>query len=205
MSDAISVFVSSKQGELDTDRQIVRQRAEDAGLTPVLAEDWPPGRADIRQVYLEKVERCPIYLGLFYRTYSEPTAEEYRVASNNPYREILIYWRSSGGQPVDAPLSEFMRAVGTRHVYQKYQKPEDLLRIVHEHLQQALERMIQLLLNLGKSAKGGHLFGGVGHRTAAHPAQEFLRALNFPDGAYDAAHAQAMTARAERAIDRLRA
>jgi hypothetical protein len=102
--------------------------------------------------------------------------------------ELLITRRSSGGQPVDAPLNDFMRAVGTRHVYQKYQKPEDLLRIVHEHLQQALERMIQLLLNLGKSAKGGL------PSRAEFSRRRVRRGARTSDDA-----------RAERAIDRLRA
>src|SRR5580704_7413412 len=105
----MSVFVSSKQGELDTERYIVKQRAEDAGLVAELAEEWPPGRADIRKVYLDRVGLCCIYVGLFYRTYSQPTIEEYETAAANPYREMLIYWRAADTGDVDPRLTEFMK------------------------------------------------------------------------------------------------
>ena len=201
MSNSISVFISSKQGELDTERHIVRQRAEDAGLSAELAEEWPPGRADIRRVYLDRVASCCIYVGLFYRTYSEPTIEEYETASENPYREMLIYWRAAAAEEVDPRLMEFMKRVGFRHVYRKYQRPEDLLPMIREHLRAALTRMMQLLIGMGASPKGGNLFGHVPSDRMVHPAQQLLTGLGFPRGEYDNRRAAEVVEEMKAALD----
>lgn len=189
MSKAISIFISSKQGELDTERYIVRQRAQDSGLAAELAEEWPPGRADIRQVYLDRVAASSIYVGLFYRTYSPPTVEEYETAAANPYREMLIYWRDPDSEDKDPALQKFMENVRQHHVYRKYHKPEDLLVQVQEHLREALTRMMQLLIRLGTAPRGANLFGPLHQTRKLHPEQQFYRSLGFPEGQYDPAHA----------------
>ncbi len=192
--NVISVFVSSKQGELDLERAIVRQQIEAAGLIPVLAEDWVPERRDSRHLYLEGVRTCPVYIGIFFRVYSLATVEEYQEAITNPYREILIYQRKAEERRRDERLRQFLAGIRERHVILYYDEPQDLLKIVAGHLQLAIKRMIERLLQLGgqapKSLNWGEFLnlptGGLEAKNAMPPLQEYLRALGFPNGEFNA-------------------
>lgn len=187
MCEEIRVFVSSKQSELDTERAIIREQAQKVGLIPILAEDWPPGRTDIRQVYLNQVRMCPIYIGVFYQSFSPATVEEYNVAKNHPYREILVYIRNSDEATRDPRLADVLRDIAANHVYFNYNKPEDLLYVIPKHLKAALSRMINLLISLGEAAQGGLSWGKIPDegRVTLSPTEQFLSSIGFPDGQYD--------------------
>jgi hypothetical protein len=199
----IRVFVSSKQGELDLERAIVKQQVEAAGLVPVLAEDWGPGRTSIREVFLDKVRSCPIYVGLFYRVLSAATVAEYQAALGNPYREIMIYVRDTQMEDREAKLSEFLEEMGTRHVYFRYGRPENLLSVVSRHICEAVERMIYLLVQLGKASVEGVEWGENATGALSTRAQ-FLRSLGFEDGEFNAERARLVNAELSRCVEVLR-
>ena len=62
-------------------------------MEPLQAENWSPQRQPIYDTFASDVKALPIYVGLFGCMYSEPTEQEYRVAIQEPRREILIYFR----------------------------------------------------------------------------------------------------------------
>ncbi len=185
MSDTIRVFISSKQSELDTERAIAAEQARRVGLEPILAEEWPPARDDIRSEYLKRVREAPIYIGIFYRVYSKPSVEEYSTAIEHPYREILIYQRNSGAEERDNELTKLLGEIATRHVYFRYEKPEDLLKVVSQHLKAALVRMLDRLLSIGE--KRGGLSWGTWSKTMGSQSslEQFLHSLGFIDGLYE--------------------
>src|ERR1700726_3692336 len=92
VDDLIRVFISSKQSEFHAEREALYQVIKRLPLlVPVLAEQWPPQRLEVRGRFLRAVRRSPIYVGLFGCIYSEPTVLEYEAAIENPAREVLIY------------------------------------------------------------------------------------------------------------------
>lgn len=184
MSETIKVFISSKQGELDTERAILAEQARQAGLEPVLAEEWPPSRNDIRTEYMKRVRDSPIYIGIFYRAYSAPSAEEYNAAIEHPYREVLIYQRHSDPEERDKQLTSLLQGMAARHVYFSYQEPEDLIGVASQHLKAALVRMLNRLLSIGET-KGGLSWGVWPEPEAIQsPVRQFLGSLGFVDGRY---------------------
>ena len=68
----IPVFISSKMAELREDRFALASVIKSTEtLEPVFAENWAPRRATPEESYIADALRCPIYVGLFWRAYSE--------------------------------------------------------------------------------------------------------------------------------------
>src|SRR6185503_13788870 len=108
--DPISVFISSKQSEFETERAVLADKIRGIPfLDAVVAEEWAPERTPVQDVFLEKVRRCPIYVGLFQCIYSEPTEMEYRAGIENPYREVLLYVKTCRGTR-DPHLTQLIEA-----------------------------------------------------------------------------------------------
>jgi hypothetical protein len=148
--DAIGVFISSKQSEFETERAVLADKIRAIPfLDPVVAEEWVPERTPVQDVFLDKVRRCPIYVGLFQRIYSEPTEREYRTAMENPYREVLIYVKECRGER-DPRLAQLVEAARSQHVTFQFESIKDLLPVFTMHLQAALVRMVSSLQALGK-------------------------------------------------------
>ena len=148
--DAISVFISSKQSEFEAERAVLADKIRSVPfLDVVVAEEWAPERTPVRDVFLDRVRRCPIYVGLFQCIYSEPTEAEYRAGMENPYREVLLYVKACGGTR-DPRLAELIEAARSRHVTFQFEGLKDLLPVFTCHLQAALVRMVENLQALGK-------------------------------------------------------
>jgi len=150
--DPISVFISSKQSEFETERAVLADKIRGIPfLDAVIAEEWAPERTPVQDVFLEKVRRCPIYVGLFQCIYSEPTEMEYRAGIENPYREVLLYVKACRGTR-DPRLTQLIEATRSRHVTFQFEGVKDLLPVFTLHLQAALVRMVETLQALGKQA-----------------------------------------------------
>ncbi|WP_263376502.1 DUF4062 domain-containing protein [Granulicella aggregans] len=149
MPSKIRVFLSSKQTEFTTERLVMAHMIRDIPvLEPVLAEEWFPSGSSIKQVYLNDVRTCPIYVGLFGAIYSEPTHLEYLAACENPYREKLIYLKNSDN--IDEPLLKLIEDFKSRLVFARFSTIADLLPVFSNHLIAALTRMMTTLQLLGE-------------------------------------------------------
>ena len=191
----ISVFISSKQGELDTERAIVREEVRRAGLRAVLAEEWPPARTGVPRNYLDRVRECAVYVGLFDRILSVPTLEEYKCAVGNPYREVLIYIRDRPSEERAVELSNALREMRKQHTCFDYDKVESLLSVVRKHLRAALTRMVNVLISLGTASEPGLAWGRLpNHSGQQGPMQAFLACVGFPGGRYAAEQAETVIA-----------
>jgi hypothetical protein len=186
LSDIIRVFVSSKQREFAEER---RGMAEVVSRLPLLAvdiaEDWAPARETIEQSYVERVRRAPIYVGLFGCTYSEPTAHEYRVAAENPHREVLTYVKRCDEHRVEAQLAALIREFDepqSGHTTKRFDNWTDLRPHFEQHLWAAVHRMIENYLRLAEPApvarSGGSVMADRFRRERAH-----LLGLGLPGSA----------------------
>src|SRR5690349_18513653 len=74
------VFVSSKQGELETERRALHEALQSSDWDNFTFE-WSGAFSDsAKTVYLEQVSEADIYLGIFYQIYSQATLDEYHEA-----------------------------------------------------------------------------------------------------------------------------
>jgi hypothetical protein len=153
MDNRLPIFISSKQSELEEERAVLADKIRSLMFfEPVMAEEWPPQRADIRQVFLEKVRQAPIYIGLFHSAYSAPTEDEYHAAGENPHREMLIYVKRSEGNPIDPQLEALLGRIKQERVIYQFRHLGELLPLFTDHLRSAVSRMVMLLQKLGEPA-----------------------------------------------------
>lgn len=151
MSNAIGVYISSKQVEFEIERAVLADKIRSLPfLEPVIAKEWPPERRTIEEVFLDEVRQAPIYVGLFHRIYSAPTEVEYRTALENEHRELLIYLKRSPEEDRAPELRTLIREFQSRHTVVEFTTIGDLLPVFTNHLGSALVRMISLLQKLGE-------------------------------------------------------
>jgi hypothetical protein len=152
----INVFISSKQIELREDRLIVANTINSLrNMRAVMAEDWVPQRQIVHQVYLQDVLRCPIYLGLFWKVFSDPTVREYEAAHSNEHTEILLYVKDCPDSERDGPLRTLIQRFEENHVPRRFRSAAELMTTLPQHLDAAVDRMLEKLTRLGQTARSG--------------------------------------------------
>lgn len=186
------MFISSKQSEFHDERaafqQVIRRLPL---LVPVLAEDWPPQRLEVRERFLRDVRRSPIYVGLFGCIYSAPTVLEYEAAIENPAREILLYIKRCPQERMEPSLAPFLERLQERTV-KVFADLNELLPVFEQHLWSAVGRMIGAYLELQAPAPVAR---GLGLREspllrAWRMRRQQIAALGLPGGlsVKDASH-----------------
>jgi len=185
MSIDVKIFISSKFGELDTERAIIGEQTRSLKLKPIFGEEWSPRRRQVRDLYLDQVRKCPVYVGIFYRKYSIPTIEEYSAAMDNPYREALIYIRQDDSQKRDNRLKDFLEKIQDQHLCYQYNKPEELLSFIPRHLEDAVSRLVKLVMKLGNAPEGGLAWGELDEPSLEDPVKEILKSVGFEGGRFD--------------------
>jgi hypothetical protein len=90
----LSLFISSKMGELAPERRALKDGLEDLAHNGLIAWIWEDDAGarpkSVRSTYLKEVEACDLYIGIFWLGYGPSTIEEYRHARryNQP---CLVY------------------------------------------------------------------------------------------------------------------
>ena len=182
--EPVRVFISSNQSEFEAERTVLTGVIRRLPLlAPVIAEAWPPDRDDIRKKFLLEVRRCPIYVGLFGRVYSEPTMLEYEAAVENPRRAIMIYVRRVDPTTVDPQLVAILQKMYADHTIAAFDTVDDLKRGFARHLWSAVKRIIEAYVDLWQPAptvlgpEADSVLGRLWHTRQAH-----LRGLGLPGG-----------------------
>jgi hypothetical protein len=151
--NGIRVFISSKISEFETERAILADKIRSIPyLEPVMSEEWHPHRSSIRDTFVDQVNDCQVYIGLFGCIYSEPTEVEYRTAILNAYREIVIYIRQCDTAQREPPLQKLVSELKQNHVTSEYRTAADLVVRINDHLKSAIVQMIRRLHRLGELA-----------------------------------------------------
>ena len=141
------IFISSKQDELAQERKSLRDLInQDELLTKMYIaksfEDDLSGRKEsVDKITEEWVLKSNVYLGIFDRRFSEPTAKEYEVSRNDKIvrKEIMIFICKRDDKERDATLNEFLSVVknhSSGHSCKIYDNLQDLLLKAKEALLQ---------------------------------------------------------------------
>ena len=119
------VFVSSKQGELDPERAVLHQALQSAEWDNFTIEFSGAFPDSVREVFLQHVAECDVYLGIFASIYSQPTVDEYHKARELG-KPILIYLkRCAERQP---ELTKFiLEEIQPAYKYQEFSTTEELV------------------------------------------------------------------------------
>jgi hypothetical protein len=149
----LPVLISSKQAEFQKEREDISKIMESVPLLSAdVAEGWAPQATPILDKSVEQARTCAIYVGFYGCIYSQPTVEEYKAASDNPYREILIYVKkcSAGREPKLVEFLEQIMSPTDGHVILAYSSWPKVRKQFTEHLWAAIGRMAMHALRLGK-------------------------------------------------------
>ncbi len=138
------IFISSVQKEFQKERYAIRDFVnEDALLkqffTVFLFEDLPPMGQLRNEVYLDKVEASPLYIGLFGNQYGawrdenglSPTEKEYNLATELKKRRLVFVRKDNDPEPGMATL---INRAGNELVRKRFGDTEELLNLVFRSL-----------------------------------------------------------------------
>jgi HEAT repeat protein/predicted ATPase len=136
----IKVFVSSKQGELDPERAALHQALQSAEWDNFAIEFSGAFPDSVRDVFLQHIGECDVYLGIFAGVYSQPTVDEYHKAKDLG-KPILIYLKKCANR--DLALDEFIRTeLQPSHKYQEFSTTEELVSHLPD-IRRALDAEVQ--------------------------------------------------------------
>jgi hypothetical protein len=185
-SPTLKVLISSKQAEFAAERADILQTIRPLPLLVAnAAEQWPPESTPVERKSVEEASTCAIYVGLFGCVYSEPTVLEYRAASTNPHREILVYVKDCANrEPALVPFLNALIEGKTGHTVTRFATWSDVRERFADHLWHAVGRMIDRLLRISSPprAMGG---GGVLQRKW-EVERAALAALGLPNDPHEA-------------------
>ena len=144
----LQVFISSIQNELSTERlAIVEMACEDSFLREnveiVRFEEFPAETKPVIKGYLDKLDRCDVYLGIIGHTYGmkgkdglSATHREYNRAVQTG-KEILIYIKGTNESQRDQETLELIRIISnpeTGHKYKSFRNYRELKKEVRASL-----------------------------------------------------------------------
>jgi hypothetical protein len=136
----LAIFVSSKQTELDDERQTAKSVIESFNFEPIMSEVRAAGPNSARNVCLEEVESCDIYIGIFYREYSEVTEAEYHKAIDKRIPCLIFIKKLRENEHRDGSLIELLKKI---HSPTEGQWTNDF-----EHVEELREKVRTSLLRL---------------------------------------------------------
>ncbi len=186
-TETLRVLISSKQAEFVSEREDIVLLMKPMPLLAVdAAENWSPESLPVQEKSVSQAAACAIYVGLFGCVYSEATELEYRAASSNRYREILVYIKDCPNR--EAPLADFvnelMSAKSGRTVV-RYKDWSKIRQRFRQHLWDAVGRMVQHTLRLADPPAAMGEDGSILDRRWAFE-KEALRSLGLPVEPQDA-------------------
>lgn len=114
------VFISSRQKELQDQRDLLRNLINEGDeVLPktfkayTFEMDLAGRRESVSEIVTDWVLKSDVYLGVFDREFSEPTAEEYRIAVSDKFvpKEMIIFIRERKPDEREDALNNFLSDV----------------------------------------------------------------------------------------------
>jgi len=114
------VFISSRQGELQNQRDRLRTFInEDDEVLPKIFNartfemDMAGRKESVSAIVKDWVLKSDVYLGIFDKEFSEPTADEYRIAVGDKFvpKEIILFVRERKAEERECALNRFLSGV----------------------------------------------------------------------------------------------
>jgi len=110
-SRRLRVFISSKQEELDDERQIAREVVESFDFEPLMSELREASPNSARSVCLQETRESDIYVGIFAKKYSQPTEAEYREATKSNVPCLIFVKELKENEHRDEALNELLKEI----------------------------------------------------------------------------------------------
>jgi hypothetical protein len=111
MTDKLKVFISSKEGELENERLMVKREIESLLLNSVSSEVSSATFQSMKETNEKEVRSSNIYIGIFGRTYSPATIKEYRFARSSMIKPFIFKKYLKESEPRDIQLIGFLKEV----------------------------------------------------------------------------------------------
>lgn len=142
-TQTLSLFISSKMQELAPERRAMQKALSTFLMKGWLWEDDAGARPEpIRSTYLEEVENCDIYVGLFWLGYGPYTIEEYNHARQLK-KPCLIYEKYVDTTRRSPELATFLNGIQVVTdpaglTVRRFSTPEQLATYVQQDVQRLL-------------------------------------------------------------------
>ena len=146
-----SLFISSVQKELQEERRAVKAFVEGDPLlrryfTAFLFEDLPASDRRADRVYLNEVDRCAVYVGLFGQEYGSednegvsPTEREFDRATKKG-KPRLIFVRGTDDRARHPKMRALIRKAGGKLIRRRFDSGPELTAALYASLVEHLER-----------------------------------------------------------------
>jgi len=146
----IRIFISSVQKELAVERRALRDYLRGDALMrrffePFLFEDVPAADRRADEVYLDEVEACDLYLGLFGDEYGyedadglSPTEREFNRATDLS-KHRLIFVKGENDDAKHPKMQALIRRAGNELIRRRFASNAELIASVYAALVQVLE------------------------------------------------------------------
>ncbi len=146
----LRIFLSSVQKEFTAERAALRDYLRGDALMRrffdvFLFEDMPAADRRTDAVYLDEVERCDLYLGLFGNDYGfedaegvSPTQREFEAATRRD-KPRLIFVKGGDDQAKHPKMQALIRQAGQELIRRRFATPAELLAAVYASLVRVLE------------------------------------------------------------------
>ncbi len=144
------IFISSVQKELAEERRALKEYVEGDALLSrffevILFETLPAADRRADHVYLDQVDRCDLYMGLFGSEYGcedaagvSPTEREFERATQQG-KTRLIYVKRADDRARHPKMAALLRKVGEQLIRRRFGSKEELVAAVYASLVQVLE------------------------------------------------------------------
>lgn len=121
------VFVSGDQTELRAERNSVIIAIGNVRQDPVAWETTGATSLSPQEWYEQEIPTCEVYLGVFGRRYSQPTCNEFLLASQIGLKRLIFLNFLDTDQPRDNALQDFIdREIRPRVRYENFSSNADL-------------------------------------------------------------------------------
>jgi len=149
------LFISSVQKELESERYAIRDYVHGDPLLRryfdvFLFEDLPASDRRADNVYLEEVDRCDVYVGLFGREYGNendeglsPTEREFDHATAKG-KLRLVFVKGTDDKARQPKMLKLVRKVGSQLIRRRFNDIPDLSAALYASLVEHLERSGEL-------------------------------------------------------------
>jgi|WetSurMetagenome_2_1015567.scaffolds.fasta_scaffold00986_19 ATP-dependent DNA helicase RecG len=146
-----SIFVSSVQKELEAERRALKVFVENDPLlrryfAAFVFEDLPASDRRADEVYLDEVDRCSVYVGLFGKEYGfedaegiSPTEREFDRATNRG-KTRLIFIKGTDDKGRHPKLLALIRKAGSQLIRRRFGSIPELTASLYASLVEHLER-----------------------------------------------------------------
>lgn len=142
-SSKLQIFVSSVQGEFQEERYAIRDYVNGDALlsqffSVFLFEDLPPRDQRPDEVYLDVVEKSPVYIGLFGDEYGweddnglSPTEKEYQRATELKKRRLIFIRKNNHPVP---KMNALIGRAGNELIRKRFMDIDELERLLYGSL-----------------------------------------------------------------------